>query len=196
MNKTFASPDLSIPALTRPTRIEQDGKCWSSVADDHVLRQPATPPKGNTDYSALSAVATSRSMKSVTGPPPQIAPQYHRNSYYFVFSALQHTQEGLHRTAAHVLREEEAHISGRELCEGFRDLALRKFGMLATTVLNHWGVRSTQDIGRIVFELIERGEMRKTDDDALDDFDDVYDFEEAFCQHDQFDLSKAFRDFS
>lgn len=133
-------------------------------------------------------------MKSVTGPPPQITQSYDRNAFYFVFSALQFTQERLNRTAAHVLREEEAHINGRELCEGFRDLALRKFGMMATTVLKHWGVHSTQDIGRIVFELVQRGEMRKTSNDAPDDFDDVFDFDEAFCYDDRFDLSKAFRD--
>lgn len=133
-------------------------------------------------------------MKSVTGPPVKLRPRYHQNAYYFVFSALQHTQERLNRTAAHVLREEEAHISGRELCEGLRDLALRKFGMLTTTVLRHWGVESTEDVGRIVFELIERGEMRKTEHDNLEDFDDVYDFEEAFDRDYRLDLSKAFRD--
>lgn len=133
-------------------------------------------------------------MKSVTGSPVKLHPRYHRNAYLFVFSALQFTQERLNRTAADVLREEEAHINGRELCEGFRDLALQKFGMLTTTVLNRWGVHSTEDIGRIVFELIERGEMRKTENDSLDDFDDVYDFDEAFHRGYQLDLSKAFRE--
>ena len=132
-------------------------------------------------------------MNTATGSPVKLRAKYHRNAYYFVFSALQHTQESLNRTAAHVLREDEAHITGRELCEGMRDLALRKFGLMSMTVLRHWGVESTEDIGRIVFELIERGEMRKTEHDTPEDFEDLFDFESAFERDYKFDLSKAFR---
>ncbi|MGC1275423.1 MAG: Minf_1886 family protein [Planctomycetaceae bacterium] len=133
-------------------------------------------------------------MNSLTSSPVKSRPRYHRNAYHFVFSALQFTQEKLNRTAAHVLHEEEAHISGQELCDGLRELALQKFGLLTRTVLRHWGVNSTDDVGRIVFELIERGEMRKTDRDALDHFLDLYDFNEAFDHGYRVDVSKAFRD--
>ena len=132
-------------------------------------------------------------MNSLTGSPVRTRPRYHRNAYHFVFSSLQFTQEKLNRTAAHVLNEEEAHINGQELCDGFRELALQKFGLLTRTVLRNWGVTSTDDIGRIVFELIDRGEMRKTEHDALDHFFDVYDFEDAFDRGYRVDLSKAFR---
>lgn len=133
-------------------------------------------------------------MNSLTSSPVKTRPRYHRNAYHFVFSALQFTQEKLNRTAAHVLHEEEAHISGQELCDGLRELALQKFGLLTRTVLRYWGVNSTDDIGRIVFELIERGEMRKTERDALDHFLDLYDFHEAFDHGYRVDVSKAFRD--
>lgn len=132
-------------------------------------------------------------MNSLSEVSVRPRPRYHRNAYHFVFSALQFTQEKLGRTSAHVLNEEEAHICGRELCEGLRELALQKFGLLAKTVLRSWGVTCTDDIGRIVFELIERGEMRKTEHDALDDFCDVYDFADAFDQGYRFETSRAFR---
>ena len=133
-------------------------------------------------------------MNSLTGSCSKTRPRFHRNAYHFVFSSLQFTQEKLQRTAAHVLHEEEAHITGQELCDGLRELALQKFGLMTRTVLRHWGVTSTDDIGRIVFELIERGEMRKTDQDVLDDFSEVFDFDQAFECGYRVDVSKAFRD--
>ncbi len=133
-------------------------------------------------------------MNSLTTSPLKTQPRFHRNAYHFVFSALQFTQEKLNRTASHVVHEEEAHINGPELCDGLRELALEKFGLLTKTVLRSWGVHSTDDIGRIVFELIERGEMRKTDHDVLDDFFEIYDFEDAFDRGYRVDVTKAFRD--
>ncbi len=133
-------------------------------------------------------------MNSLLGPAVKPRHRYHRNAYHFVFSALQHTQEKLGRTAAHVLSEDDAHISGRELCEGVRELALQKFGLMTGTVLRQWGVGSTEDFGRIVFELIERGEMRKTDHDTLDDFCDVFDFQTAFDGSYRVDTARAFGD--
>lgn len=133
-------------------------------------------------------------MTSLTTSPVKPRLRYHRNAYLFVFSSLQYTQEKLSRTAAHVLNEDEAHINGQELCQGFRELALQKFGLLTKTVLYQWGIRSTEDIGRIVFELIERGEMRKTEHDAPHHFFEVYDFEDAFNSGYKFDVSKAFSD--
>lgn len=54
--------------------------------------------------------------------------------------------------------------------------------MLAKTVLNHWGLRTTEDFGKIVFALVEAGLMRKTDEDTLEDFQGVYDFDEEFAE--------------
>jgi uncharacterized repeat protein (TIGR04138 family) len=65
------------------------------------------------------------------------------------------------------------------LCEAIRRFALQQFGYMAQSVLNHWGVRSTSDFGAIVFNLIEIGHMRKTAEDRLEDFDDVFDFDKG-----------------
>ena len=85
-----------------------------------------------------------------------------------------------------------AHRLGPELLDGVRELAIQEFGLLTIPVLKYWGIRSTDDFGRIVFDFIERGAMRKTDRDQLTDFFDVYDFEEAFDKNYQIDLSGTF----
>ncbi|HUU83298.1 MAG TPA: hypothetical protein VM243_07325, partial [Phycisphaerae bacterium] len=42
-----------------------------------------------------------------------------------------------------------------------------------------WNITSTLDFGHIVFALIQHDFMQRQPDDQLDDFDRVYDFEEA-----------------
>ena len=76
--------------------------------------------------------------------------------------------------------EPERHVTGQQLCEAMRRYAHEQYGRLAKQVLNHWGITSTGDFGEIVFNLIEIGQMRKTPDDRREDFDDVFDFDEAF----------------
>ncbi len=100
-------------------------------------------------------------------------PRYHETAYVFVLSALHYVLERL---------DEPRHISGRELAEGVRDLAIERFGPMARTVLEHWGVRSTADVGQLVFALVECGILIKQDEDDLGDFADVYNFDEAFGQ--------------
>ncbi len=63
---------------------------------------------------------------------------------------------------------------------------------MTRTVFRHWGVRLTDDFGNIVFELIERGEMSKTDRDQLSDFFDVYDFEDVFDRNYRVEVNRAF----
>jgi len=117
--------------------------------------------------------------------------RYHPNAYHFVYEALRFTQQSLNRVAEGE-ETEDAHISGVELLEGIREFALAQFGMMTRTVFRHWGIRSTGDFGRIVFELISRGKMSKTDRDQLSDFFDVYDFEDAFDRGYQLDARKVF----
>jgi uncharacterized repeat protein (TIGR04138 family) len=71
------------------------------------------------------------------------------------------------------------HVSGRELCESARSLALGQYGLLATTVLGYWGIRSTSDIGDIVYNMIATGDLEKTPSDSRSDFDNVFDFHTA-----------------
>jgi len=115
--------------------------------------------------------------------------KYHKNAYQFVFAALRHVQEQLGRDRSD---QNTGHVSGRELLEGVRDLGRQHFGLMTMSVFARWGVHGTEDFGKIVFELIDAGEMRKTDDDVLDDFVDVYDFRSAFVDDYTVDTDRAF----
>lgn len=79
-------------------------------------------------------------------------------------------------------RQAERHVSGQELCEAARLYGLQQYGYLAPTVLAAWGIRQTADIGEIVFNMIEIGQMRKTRGDKREDFHGVYGFDEAFAR--------------
>lgn len=72
------------------------------------------------------------------------------------------------------------HVTGRQLCLALRDLAVERWGRLARTVLARWNVNATIDFGNMVYLLIENKFMRKTPEDSIEDFRDVYDFADAF----------------
>ncbi|MGE5308613.1 MAG: Minf_1886 family protein [Deltaproteobacteria bacterium] len=97
--------------------------------------------------------------------------RYKPDGYEFVMQVLGFTQKKLKRAG---------HVSGRELAEGARELAIKLYGPMAKAVLNHWGISRTSDLGVIVFNLIESKVLSKTDEDSAADFDNVYDFDNAF----------------
>ena len=102
-------------------------------------------------------------------------------AFDFVREGLRHTSQTLHGGVDPAeLPEDRRHISGNQLCMGLRDFALRRYGLLAPTVLGRWQVRTTEDFGTLVYALIDRGELRASDRDSLEDFKGVYEFGEAF----------------
>ncbi|MEE8170254.1 MAG: Minf_1886 family protein [Phycisphaerae bacterium] len=78
---------------------------------------------------------------------------------------------------------ETRHVAGAQLCDGLRDLAVRKWGRMAFCVLRQWGIHTTRDFGRMVFTLIEIEELQKRADDTIEDFDNVFDFETSFVRN-------------
>jgi uncharacterized repeat protein (TIGR04138 family) len=112
-------------------------------------------------------------LREKAGPfPPQ--------AYQFVREGLAHTVKSIHGDTPGLPEEEGRHVSGQQLCMGLRDYALRQYGRLAKMVLGSWNIHETGDFGRIVFAMIEAGLMRKTEEDTPEDFQGVFDFEEAF----------------
>ena len=109
--------------------------------------------------------------------------RYHRNAYFFVFEALRYAQEqmglGQPTVADDPMLEEQRHVTGQQLCEAIRRYAVEQYGMMAKSVLNEWGILSTGDFGEIVFNLIEIGQMKKTDSDRREDFENVFDFDDG-----------------
>lgn len=114
-------------------------------------------------------------------------PRFKTEAYYFVFESLGYAQRVLgmgagKRGAGRAREEAERHLSGQQLCEAIRLYALDQYGYMAKCVLNSWGVRRTGDFGEIVFNLIGAEQMRKTPQDKREDFDDNFDFDEAFVE--------------
>lgn len=72
------------------------------------------------------------------------------------------------------------HVTPRELAEGVREAALKQWGLLARTVLESWNIRSTGEIGDLVFNLIERKLLVAGAEDNRTQFEDAYDFREGF----------------
>jgi uncharacterized repeat protein (TIGR04138 family) len=97
--------------------------------------------------------------------------RFQERAYLFVLAALEYAQGRL---------PARRHLSGAELAWACRDFALEQFGLLAPTVLHHWGVHRTEDFGTIVFALIDVGLLASQPSDRVEDFDGVYDFGEAF----------------
>jgi uncharacterized repeat protein (TIGR04138 family) len=102
-------------------------------------------------------------------------PRYHCDAYHFLREALDHTQKGVTKGGKEPLR----HVSGQELLEGIRAFALQQFGPMTLMLFQEWGVRSCEDFGEIVFNLVESGLLAKTKDDSREDFKGGYDFEVA-----------------
>lgn len=103
-------------------------------------------------------------------------PRYAREAYIFVREALDFTQKLIGKETLGQIR----HVTGQELLDGIRQFALQQFGPMVVTVFEDWGVRNCRDFGEIVFGMVEIGLLAKTDKDSRDDFQNGYDFTDAF----------------
>ena len=122
--------------------------------------------------------------------------RYKFDAYAFVFEALQFAHEklgfGQERPAnaeeedepapRRGARKAERHLTGQQLCEAVRQYAIEQYGLMAKAVLASWGIHNTGDIGNLVFNLIDIGQMRKTKEDTREDFENVFDFDAAFVR--------------
>ncbi len=103
-------------------------------------------------------------------------PRYPRDAYELVRESLDHTLKLFKKNAV----GKDRHITGQELLEGLRRYALDQYGPLAFTVLAAWNLHSCEDIGGVVFNMVNAGVLGKTEQDKPEDFKKSYDFEEAF----------------
>ena len=105
--------------------------------------------------------------------------RFDREAYLFLREALEYTSKHQKKKATPAL---DVHVSGQQLLEGVRQYALLQFGPMVPTVFEHWRIRSCEDIGAIVFNLIEAREFGKSENDSIDDFRGGFDFHDAFVQ--------------
>lgn len=107
--------------------------------------------------------------------------KYPLDAFIFVHNGLDFTVQQLHGKKQEGTDSGSRHVTGRDLCIGLRDFAIKQYGLMARPVLSKWNIHKTTDFGHIVFALIDAGLMLKTADDSLEDFDSIYDFSEALC---------------
>ena len=103
-------------------------------------------------------------------------PRFQRDAYHFVRESLDYTQKLISKENRGNVR----HITGQELLDGIRQFALQQFGPMVVTVLEEWGVKNCRDFGDIVFNMVEHSLLAKTEKDTRDDFNNGYDFTDAF----------------
>lgn len=98
-------------------------------------------------------------------------PRYRLDAYLFIFQVLEYSVRQ---------RKEKRHLTGRELLETIRRFAIFQFGPLSLDVLRYWGINRCEDWGEVVFNLVAKGLLSKTEEDRKEDFRGGYDFREAF----------------
>ena len=104
--------------------------------------------------------------------------RFARNAYLFLLDALDHTMV---RSGKDRMSGEERHISAGELLDGIRDFASDQFGPMAPLVFQRWGLRSSDDFGELVFNLVDAGLLSRRAEDSRLDFTGGFDFESAFA---------------
>lgn len=117
--------------------------------------------------------------------------RYKLEAYQFIRESLQYAHENVLVPGNAASDEGPRHITGQQLCEACRLYAIDQYGYLSKMVLANWGIHSTSDFGEIVYNLIRIEQMRKSESDQREDFDNQYAFDDAFepkfelASHDQ-----------
>lgn len=105
--------------------------------------------------------------------------RYAVGAYVFVRMGLDYTVKEMEKDPSR-RGATSSHVTAAELLDGLRKFGLETFGPMMSVLLKEWNVKSCSDFGQIVFNMIKVGEMSKTPEDKIEDFDGVYDFYEAF----------------
>src|SRR5437588_7841529 len=122
----------------------------------------------------MQKIGVSEALDSIVATDPH----YARDAYVFLRDALDFTTKQQKKIKGTTVR----HVAGPELLEGVRQYALKEFGPMVVTVFSCWGINRCEDIGHMVFNLIGAGIFGKTEEDSIEDFKNVYDFNEAFVK--------------
>jgi len=179
MNTAAASsPSTPIPSPPIPSPTVQTGQ--PAAASKSVL---PIHPAGPTQAEQLAQLASRWKLAQ------QEYGEYHPLAYQFVRECVRHTVEMVHGLREREERETTSlatpdptrHVSAQQLCYGLKDLAIDRYGGMSHTVLRHWGIRTTRDVGNIVFAMLAVGILGRSENDSLEQFEGVFDFGEEFA---------------
>lgn len=112
--------------------------------------------------------------------------RYPREAFAFLTEGLNRAVKKVHGDAE--LPAGKRHVTGGQMCQALRELAVEYWGLLAPLVLERWNIRATIDFGNMVYLLIEHDLMAKTDEDSIEDFRDCFCFADGFELDDSFQL--------
>ena len=104
-------------------------------------------------------------------------PRYHADAYFFLRDGLDHAVKTRKRQLG-----QSGHVTGQQMCEALRQLAVKAFGPMVPMVFEYWGIRKTDDFGEMVWNLIELEVFGRTENDSREDFKNVFSFREAFVE--------------
>lgn len=99
--------------------------------------------------------------------------RYDERAYLFVLASIEYLQGKM---------PARRHVTGPELTHACRDFAIEQYGLMARSVLAHWGIHNTEDFGLIVYLLVDFGLLVTQPNDKVEDFAEVFTFEQAFDQ--------------
>ncbi len=91
--------------------------------------------------------------------------RYAINAYEFTLEALSYTIRAHHAGA-------RKHIACKELIVGFAEYGAEVFGFLVSSVFKQWGVKTGKDVGNVVFNMIAKELLTKSESDTIEEFDD------------------------
>lgn len=107
--------------------------------------------------------------------------RYGRDAYKFIREVLAHAQKKLAPNKK-IQVQQPQHVSGQELLESMRKYTLKEFGPMGKHVLAEWGIRRCEDVGEVVFNMVEAEILSKRKQDVQEDFAGGFDFEEALVR--------------
>lgn len=108
-------------------------------------------------------------------------PRYAKEAYKFVREVLARAQKK-GAPGKKIQVQQPQHVSGRELLESMRQYTLKEFGPMGRHVLAEWGIFRCEDVGEIVFNMVEAEILSKRKQDVREDFAGGFDFEEALAR--------------
>ena len=138
--------------------------------------------EGNPWLAAHVADSRSKSVMQQTGFQEAVEKicrqdkRYHQEAYAFLRDSLEATMKRRKKTR----KDPSSHVGAEELLDGFRLHAINEFGPMSLMVLNYWGLKCSEDVGHMVFNLVNAEVFGKTDEDTLESFREVFDFTEVF----------------
>jgi uncharacterized repeat protein (TIGR04138 family) len=172
---------------TKPRRARRRGFDFAAVQWQGDSTRSDAPTASASNPGALRVIyGIGKSPRTITMEDPihklqeaAAATRYPLDAFHFVRRGLDYAVQMIHQQTE-PSQEQDRHVSGQQLLEGIRLFAVQEYGRMTRVMLRRWNIHRTEDIGQIVFAMVNAGVMYATDRDSIRDFEDGYDFDTAF----------------